>query len=212
MDLLTGWFPKSLLEQEFKCIQLNPFFGINNFNHIEAMKVIIVRKLSKFYVDFENSKKLREDVHGFEENSVWTCCKSLWQLWQKYMWSAINVPKKCPKISYLTKRHHTELSLVDINQTLGSKFCRADFSSVFDPLTIWFPKGVLKQDFSGIQRTTFFEINNFGRIEPMKVICFPKWSKVYVDFQNTIKLPENIDGFEHNCVWTCCGSFCQLWQ
>ena len=27
-----------------------------------------------------------------------------------------------------------------------------------------------------------------------------------------MKLPENVDGFEDNCNWTFCGSFCQLWQ
>ena len=35
---------------------------MNNFGHIEAMKVIFFSKCSKFYVDFENRIKLRENL------------------------------------------------------------------------------------------------------------------------------------------------------
>ena len=40
---------------------------------------------------------------------------------------------------------------------------------------------------------------------------FSKCSKFYVDFENAIKIWENVLGFEDNCVWTCCENFCQLW-
>ena len=46
----------------------------------------------------------------------------------------------------------------------------------------------------------------------MKVILSSKWSKFSVDFENAIKLREDVDGFEDNCVWSCYGIFCQLWQ
>ena len=39
-----------------------------------------------------------------------------------------------------------------------------------------------------------------------------KCSKFYVDFKNTVKVPENVFGFEDNCIGTFCGSFSQLWQ
>ena len=55
-------------------------------------------------------------------------------------------------------------------------------------------------------------MNNFGYIKAMKVIFFSKYSKSYVDFQNAIKLPRNVDCFGERCVWTCSQSFCQLWQ
>ena len=32
------------------------------------------------------------------------------------------------------------------------------------------------------------------------VIIFLKYWKFYVDFKNAIKFPENLDGFEGNCV------------
>ena len=51
-------------------------------------------------------------------------------------------------------------------------------------------------------------MDNFGHIEAMKVIFDSNCSKFYVDFENGIKLSENVGAFEDNCVWTCCGSFC----
>ena len=55
-------------------------------------------------------------------------------------------------------------------------------------------------------------MNNFEDIETMILFFFKKCSKFYIHFQNAIKLPQNVDGFEYNCVWTCCGSLCQLSQ
>ena len=34
----------------------------------------------------------------------------------------------------------------------------------------------------------------------MKLIFFSKCSKCYVDFENAMKVRENVDGFEENCV------------
>ena len=34
----------------------------------------------------------------------------------------------------------------------------------------------------------------------MKVIYFSNSSKFHVHFENAIKLPENIDGYEDNCI------------
>ena len=59
------------------------------------------------YVDFWNAIKVGEDVDGFEDNYVWTCCGIFCQLWQEYMWSVVNVSRKRPMISDLTKRHDT---------------------------------------------------------------------------------------------------------
>ena len=103
-------------------------------------------KYSKFYVHFGNPIKLRENLYGFEDNFIWTSCRSYCQLWQEYMWLGVNFLKSHPKFSYLTKRHDTQLNFFDINRTLEQKRCRADFTSVFDALTCWFPKGVLKQE------------------------------------------------------------------
>ena len=39
-----------------------------------------------------------------------------------------------------------------------------------------------------------------------------KYSKFYGQFETLIKLQGNVNGFGGNCVWTCCGTFCQLSQ
>ena len=46
----------------------------------------------------------------------------------------------------------------------------------------------------------------------MQVIFFSKCRKFYVDFENSIEVPENADGFEDNCLWTLCKNFCQFQQ
>ena len=92
---------------------------MNNFGHIEAMKVIFFSKCSKFYVDFENEIKLPENADGFQDNCVWLCCGSLCQLWEEYMWWAVKVLKSHPKISHATDRHDNQLYLFPINGILA---------------------------------------------------------------------------------------------
>ena len=130
----------------------------------------IVSKCSKFYVDFKNAKKVSENVFGFEDKCIGTCYRNFSLLWEENMWSAANVLKDGPNISDSTKRHDTQLTFFDINGKLAWKCCRADFSSVWNPLTRWLRKGVLKQEFAFIQVTTFFEMNNSRNIEGMKAI------------------------------------------
>ena len=89
--------------------------------------------------------KCQENVHGFEGNSIWISYGNFCQIWEEYMWSAIKVLNSGPKIWDSTKTHDTQLKLLDINWTLGEKSWGVDFSSAVDPLTLWFPKGVLKE-------------------------------------------------------------------
>ena len=49
-------------------IQVTTISGMNNFAHIEAMKVIFFSKCSKFYADFENAIKVPENVSRSEDN------------------------------------------------------------------------------------------------------------------------------------------------
>ena len=105
-------------------------------NHIfPNQRLQTYSKYSKFYLHKENAHKVGEDVDSFEYNCVWTCCGSFCQLWQQYMWSAVNVVESCFKISDTTRKHDTQLSLFDINGKLAKKYSRADFSSVLDALT-----------------------------------------------------------------------------
>ena len=74
------------------------------------MKVIFISKCWNFYVGFENAIEFAKNVDGFEDNCISTCCGSFCQLWEEFMWLAVNVLKNGPKISDPSKRHDTELN------------------------------------------------------------------------------------------------------
>ena len=78
-----------------------------------------LQNTQNFYVDFENATEFEKNVEGFEDNCVWTCSWSSCQIWKEDMWSAVNVLKSSPKIWDSTKRHHTQLNLLDINEKLA---------------------------------------------------------------------------------------------
>ena len=150
--------------------------------------------------------KYSEIMSGFQDNFVWTCWGNFSQIWQEYMWSFVNVLKKCPKISDLTKTHVSQLNLFDINGNLARRCCLLDFSRACYPLTHSLPKGVLKQELSGIEVTTFFGLNNFRNISAMKTMFFfPKCSKFFGYFINAMKYSQNMSIYDDNIVWTFAG-------
>ena len=118
-------------------------------------------KSAEFNEDRKYTIEISETTFGFWVNGVWTCCRNFSQLCQEYMWSAANVLVKIPKSSYVNKKDVFSSNLSQFNRKLRWKCCRADFSSIWDPWTRSVSKGVLKQEPSGIQVTTFLEGNNF---------------------------------------------------
>ena len=77
------------------------------------------------------------------------------------MWQGVNVLKHSPIISDLTERDFFQLNLSDISRKLGEKRCRAGLGSVWELLTCWLRKGVLKQELLHTHLTTIFRANNF---------------------------------------------------
>ena len=61
-------------------------------------------KCAKFYVDFENARKVWQKVFSFGGNVVWTCCLNLSELWGEYMRLAVNVLASRSKISDRPKK------------------------------------------------------------------------------------------------------------
>ena len=76
---------------------------------------------------------------------------------------------------------------------------------IWDPLKQGLPKGVLKQEPSGIEVTTSFGVNNFGNNKVMKVTFFSKCAKFHLYFGNAITISEKVFSYEDNCVWPCWG-------
>ena len=181
-DHLTRWLPKRVLKQDLSAIQVTTFLALNNFGNIWPMKMIFSSKTLKISIYLKNAIELAKNVFSFEDNYGWTRCWIFSQLWQEYLWSAVNMLENGSKISDLAKNHDTKLKLFDITGKLAWKCYCADYSSVSNPLTRWLPKGVLKLDLSCIQVTTFFGLNNLQNIWDMNVIF------VFVRFKILCKL------------------------
>ena len=67
-------------------------------------------------------------------------------LQREYLSSGVNVLTNSLEISDVTKADILQLNLSPIHGKIGKYLCRADFSSISNPLTRWLPNGVLKQD------------------------------------------------------------------
>ena len=129
--------------------------------NIQRWSSCFFSKCAEFDEDWKYTIEISETTFGFWVNGVWTCCGNFSQSCREYMWSAANVLVKSPKSSYVNKTDVFSPNLSQSNQKLRWKCCRADFSNIWDPWTRWVSKGVLKQEPSGIQVTTFLEGNNF---------------------------------------------------
>ena len=105
--------------RSFKAFKFLHFSESITSDILNLWKWSFFKKRPKFYVDFEKGRRLSENVDGFEDNFIWTCCGTFSQLWQEYRWSAVNVLKSGPQISDSTKRHDTQLNLFDINGKLA---------------------------------------------------------------------------------------------
>ena len=66
------------------------------------------------------------------------------------MSSSVNLLTNSLKISVTTKTEFFKLIFFQGAQKMAQKDCRADLSSVLDPLTCWLPISVLIRGFLGI--------------------------------------------------------------
>ena len=138
--------------------------------------------MCKILSKFEKFKKILDNVFGLADNDVWTWCQNLSQLWQEYMWLAVNVLPNNPKISDLTKKDVFWLNLFQINWKVWWKCRGVNVVSVWVPWTRWFRRCVVKQELLAIQGTTFFGVNNLESIWAMKLIFFLKMEKILCTF------------------------------
>ena len=76
---------------------------------------VFFEKTPKFFVNFKNAIKLAKNLIHCEENFGWTCWWTFSQLWQEYLWLAVNMLENGPDISDPTRRHDTQLNFLDIN-------------------------------------------------------------------------------------------------
>ena len=92
------------------------------------------------------------------------------------------------------------------------KCCSACFSSVWDPWIRLLWKGVLKQELTSIEGSTFLRVNNFRNIQAMKLIFFFKLGKIWCRLQKSDRICRKCSPFLTNRVSTCCEKFSHLWR
>ena len=116
-------------------------------------------------------------------NWLWIAWEFFFLLLQQYFSSAINVLTNSPKISDATERDVCSRNIPDKNEAISQKSCSAYFSSVWDPLTRWVLKGILKSSVWEIKVTRSFRVNNFGDSWATSLTSFFKILKIWWRFQ-----------------------------
>ena len=81
------------------------------------------------------------------------------------------------------------------------KCSHADFTRLWDPLTSWLSKGILKRLFLERNLNKSLTVFNFQNKVAMTTIFFFKMFKTWCRFQKWIKQKEKVFGFKDNCIW-----------
>ena len=127
------------------------------------MRIIFLLICLNWNVDFRNALKSSEKIFSFSDNSIWIGCGKFSLLPGKYFSSGVNVLTNGLKISDITKKNFLQLKFSQCDDQRWSSYCRADFRSVWDPLTCWQSYGVLKHDSLDIYISTYLAVYNFGK-------------------------------------------------
>ena len=106
-------------------------------------------------------------------------------LGREHLSTALIVLRNSLKIFHITKRDFLPLNCLPVEQQIFDRCCRSDLNRVETRLPCSFWTGNLKRDF---YTYTFFW----------------KYSKLNIDFENTLKNREKVFTFWDNCMWMGC--------
>ena len=129
----TPWhvnFQRVFWNRMFRALKEPSFSGSITLEILKVWRWSFFSKWWKFYLNFKNVIITPENVFGFEDKCVGTCCRNFCLLWQEYMQSTVNVLKDGRNISDRTKRPGTQLPLFNFNGRFTNKCCCAELSSV----------------------------------------------------------------------------------
>ena len=116
-----------------------------------------------------------------------------------YLLSGVNMLRNSLEISYTSKKRFMGLILIESDQKITQKHCRADLSSVWDTLTCWLSISVLIRGILGFKVTALFPVYNFSKKSHVRLNFFLKASKSlcrFRKFKKKKKNQEKIFGFE----------------
>ena len=104
---------------------------------------------------------------------------------------------KTQKISDTSKKAFMALIFFESFQKISLKHCRADLSSVSEPLTCWLSISVLIRGFLSFYVSPFFGVYYFSKKSPVRLTFFLKVFKILYSFGNCIKkIKKKFFGFE----------------
>ena len=125
------------------------------------MRVTFFSKRLKFDVDSKNGVKNWEKIFCFWDNYIWIDCCKISLLPREYFSLTVDVLTNSPKHLHITNRDIFRVSSPDNDKKIWQMCCHVDFTSVWDPLTCWLSKSVLKRRFLNNYLSTSFVLNNF---------------------------------------------------
>ena len=103
---------------------------------------------------------------------------------------AVNVVRNIPKIQSNTDGDLFQVRFSQSDEKMWWKCCHGNFTNIWNPLTCWLWKGVLKRYFleSGINKS--FTVCNFRNRVAMTIIFFLRMNKIWCRFQKSKKKNE----------------------
>ena len=118
-----------------------------------------------------------------------------------YLSLAVNVLRSTPTIYPITKGYIWQIRFSQSNEKIWWKCPHADFAKVWDPLTCWLSRGVLKRYFLESCLTKSFIVCNFRNKVAMTILFISKCLKSDVNSINGTKEWIKAFGFQDNCIW-----------
>ena len=127
-------------------------------------------------------QKLQQKVFRFLDNCIWIRSRKISQPWIGFLSPDANVLKNTSKISHIDKRDTPQIISYHSDAKIWQMCSHADFTSVWDALTCWLSKDVLKQCFLEIGLTKSLTLCNFGNTLAVTIIFFFKIFKIWCRF------------------------------
>ena len=147
MDPSTCWYSQGVLTPDSWDIYLSTYFAVYNLRKIETMRLIFCCEMFETKcAECRRAAKNWEKIFSFLDNCIWISCGNFSLLQREYLSSGINVVKNGIAISNITKKDLFELKFSKSDEQIWLNYCRGDLGSVWDPLTFWLFKSVLKRD------------------------------------------------------------------
>ena len=143
--------------------RLHQCLGLFNMLTVLGYEIhLFFSKCLKLNVDFANSVENWEKIFSLLDN-ISICWPGFSLLKKKYFSSGVIVLTDGLKIWDIIKKDFFQLKLSQSLEQRWQSYYRADYTSVWDPLTLWLWWSVLKHESLDIYISTYFAAFNFGR-------------------------------------------------